>query len=38
MANSHAAISVVYEIYLRLFYKNLPVVLYEYSIWITCSS
>jgi len=31
MANPHAAITVVYGIHHRLFYKNLPVVLYEYS-------
>ena len=29
MANPHAAITVVYGIHHRLFYKNLPVVLYE---------
>jgi len=30
MVNPHSAITVVNGIYHRLFYKNLPVVLYEY--------
>jgi hypothetical protein len=30
MANPHSAFIMVYGIHHRLFYKNLPVVLYEY--------